>query len=248
MLNHRQKRTDEQMDHECGRICFASGGRGMAERRRGTQGRPMIYGKSPESRRYWNITPEDQKTLPNSKASVNDTATEKDPAAEQKRRVSEKLENEKNAGERIHLHRKTNTKVKKKAADGLTETKRPKAEKQVSANRRARSYGERTKLRVLWAAFGVLCVLLVAAIIYEIVLGNGTKLPGSERITLPTRQEQNRVTTGITLQKKQTEAVQAEMAAQSETAAQTETAVQNETAAQTGELSGSIQADGAGTA
>lgn len=163
---------------------------------------------SPESRRYWNITPEDQKTLPNSKASVNDTATEKDPAAEQKRRVSEKLENEKNAGERIHLHRKTNTKVKKKAADGLTETKRPKAEKQVSAkrSRRARSYGERTKLRVLWAAFGVLCVLLVAAIIYEIVLGNGTKLPGSERITLPTRQEQNRVTTGITLQKKQTEA------------------------------------------
>ena len=93
MLNHRQKRTDEQMDHECGRICFASGGHGMAERRRGTQGRPMIYGKSPESRRYWNITPEDQKTLPNSKASVNDTATEKDPAAEQKRRVSEKLEN-----------------------------------------------------------------------------------------------------------------------------------------------------------
>lgn len=256
MLNHRQKRTDEQMDHECGRICFASGGHGMAERRRGTQGRPMIYGKSPESRRYWNITPEDQKTLPNSKASVNDTATEKDPVAEQKRRVSEKLENEKNAGERIHLHRKTNTKVKKKAVDGLTETKRPKAEKQVSAkrSRRARSYGERTKLRVLWAAFGVLCVLLVAAIIYEIVLGNGTKLPGSERITLPTRQEQNRVTTGITLQKKQTEAVQAETAAQSETtpqsetAAQTETAVQNETAAQTGELSGSIQADGAGTA
>lgn len=82
MLNHRQKRTDEQMDHECGRICFVSGGHGMAERRRGTQGRPMIYGKSPESRRYWNITPEDQKTLPNSKASVNDTATEKDPAAE----------------------------------------------------------------------------------------------------------------------------------------------------------------------
>ena len=62
------------------------------------------------------------------------------------------------------------------------------------------------------------------------------------------------MTTGITLQKKQTEAVQAETAAQSETtpqsetAAQTETAVQNETAAQTGELSGSIQADGAGTA
>lgn len=49
----------------------------MAERRRGTQGRPMIYGKSPESRRYWNITPEDQKTLLNSKASVNDTATER---------------------------------------------------------------------------------------------------------------------------------------------------------------------------
>ena len=102
---------------------FCFGGHGMAERRRGTQGRPMIYGKSPESRRYWNITPEDQKTLSSSKASVNDTVTEKDPAAEQKRRVSEKLENEKNTGERIHLHRKTNTKVKKKAADGLTETK-----------------------------------------------------------------------------------------------------------------------------
>ena len=263
MLNHRQKRTDEQIDHECDGICFVSGGHGMAERRRGTQGRPMIYGKSPESRRYWNITPEDQKTLPNSKAGVNDTATEKDPAAEQKRRASEKLENGKNAGERIHLHRKTNTKVKKKAADGLTETKRPKAENQAATKRgrRARSYGERTKLRMLWAAFGVLCVLLVAAIIYEIVLGNGTKLPGSERITLPTRQEQNKATTGITLQKKQTEAVQAEtaaqteMTAQSETAvqsemtAQTETAVQNETTAQTGELSGGIQAgDGAGTA
>ena len=58
MLNHRQKRTDEQMDHECGRICFASGGHGMAERRRGTQGRPMIYGKSPEILEYYAGRPE----------------------------------------------------------------------------------------------------------------------------------------------------------------------------------------------
>lgn len=38
------------------------------------------------------------------------------------------------------------------------------------------------KLRALWSVFGILAVLLVAAIIYEIVLGNGLKETGGQRM------------------------------------------------------------------
>ena len=38
------------------------------------------------------------------------------------------------------------------------------------------------KLRVLWSVFGILAVLLVAAIIYEVVLGNGLKETGGQRM------------------------------------------------------------------
>lgn len=38
------------------------------------------------------------------------------------------------------------------------------------------------KLRVLWSVFGILAVLLVAAIIYEVVLGNGLKETGNQRM------------------------------------------------------------------
>ena len=38
------------------------------------------------------------------------------------------------------------------------------------------------KLRALWSVFGILAVLLVAAIIYEIVLGNGLKETGGKRM------------------------------------------------------------------
>ena len=232
----------------------------MAERRRGTQGRPMIYGKSPESRRYWNIEPEDggapeenlaqsekkgtgkapenretenQKTVQKDKKHMDSMKTERRPGTDRQDDLKS-AENKKNAGGRLHLHRKTNPEGETERAARSVKMQRPKAkaEKPVSGEhrrKRARSYGEQTKLRALWTVFGVLCVLLVAAIIYEIVLGNGTKLPGSERITQPTRQEQNKVTTGITLQKNQTEAVQ------TETAAPAETEVQTKAAAQTGE-------------
>lgn len=38
------------------------------------------------------------------------------------------------------------------------------------------------KLRALWSVFGILAVLLVAAIIYEVVLGNGLKETGNQRM------------------------------------------------------------------
>ena len=38
------------------------------------------------------------------------------------------------------------------------------------------------KLRALWSVFGILAVLLVAAIIYEVVLGNGLKETGGPRM------------------------------------------------------------------
>ena len=38
------------------------------------------------------------------------------------------------------------------------------------------------KLRALWSVFGILVVLLVAAIIYEVVLGNGLKETGGQRM------------------------------------------------------------------
>ena len=39
------------------------------------------------------------------------------------------------------------------------------------------------KLRALWSVFGILAVLLVAAIIYEVVLGNGLKETGNQRMS-----------------------------------------------------------------
>lgn len=201
----------------------------MAERRRGTQGRPMIYGKTPGSRRYWNIEPENAREAKGNQAQTGKKDTEK---------TSENRETK---------DQKTVLKDKKRA-DSSKNGNRPEEARYPEANaeppasgehrrKRARSYGEQMKLHALWTAFGVLCVLLVVAIIYEIILGNGTKLPGSERITQPTRQEQNRVTTGITLQKNQTEAVQTENAVQTEAAAQTGGA-QTETETQTGESVG----------
>ena len=47
--------------------------------------------------------------------------------------------------------------------------------------RRADFASER-KLRALWSVFGILAVLLVAAIIYEVVLGNGLKETGNQRM------------------------------------------------------------------
>ena len=38
------------------------------------------------------------------------------------------------------------------------------------------------KLRALWSVFGILAVLLVVAIIYEVVLGNGLKETGGQRM------------------------------------------------------------------
>lgn len=205
----------------------------MAERRRGTQGRPMIYGKSPESRRYWNIAPDSTKEqtktaadrenqLQNEKKDTGKTAAglgQENQKAQAKDRKQE--------GGRLHFHRKTNS------SDGRPMGRRsdtqPRKTAQGSGERRKRtgSHGEQKKLRMLWTVFGVLCVLLVVAMIYEIGLGNGTKLPGSERITQPTRQEQNKTTSGITLQKNQTEEAQTEPAAQTEEV-QTEAAVKPE--------------------
>ncbi len=55
--------------------------------------------------------------------------------------------------------------------------------------KRKREQQAETKLRALWCVFGVLVVLLVAAIVYEIVLGNGTKETGAQRMERESRQE-----------------------------------------------------------
>ena len=48
--------------------------------------------------------------------------------------------------------------------------------------KRKRSYEDQAAMKGLSIALVILVVLLIAAIIYEIVLGNGTKAPGSQRM------------------------------------------------------------------
>lgn len=50
------------------------------------------------------------------------------------------------------------------------------------AGKRHREQENEAKLRMLWIAFGVLVVLLVAAIVHEIVLGHGIRETGGERM------------------------------------------------------------------
>lgn len=50
------------------------------------------------------------------------------------------------------------------------------------------------KLRALWSVFGILAILLVAAIIYEVVLGNGLKETGAQRMADQNRTQTNAAT------------------------------------------------------
>lgn len=75
------------------------------------------------------------------------------------------------------------------------------------------------KLRALWSVFGILAVLLVAAIIYEVVLGNGLKETGGQRMA----GQAGTQTTGQTTAASSTPAADAALPTQ--TTAQTSAAV-----------------------
>lgn len=66
----------------------------------------------------------------------------------------------------------------KQAAPGV---RRPVIEPGRDEMRRS-DFASGRKLRALWSVFGILAVLLVAAIIYEVVLGNGLKETGNQRM------------------------------------------------------------------
>lgn len=153
------------------------------QKRRGTQGKPMIYGKTPESRRYWQIPEEPKKNAV--------------------QRESQSTEQTVGAPPNLRLHKKGAE--QKQKAETKKQTKkistRPAAKKRIPEGKREREHNNERRLQILWAVFGILTALLVAAIIYEIILGNGTKLPGSQRITQPTRQEQNKETNAVTVWK-----------------------------------------------
>lgn len=65
-----------------------------------------------------------------------------------------------------------------------------KTQEQPQEKKRKRVQEAETRLRVLWVILGVLVALLAAAIVYEIVLGNGTKETGAQRMERSSRQEQ----------------------------------------------------------
>lgn len=65
-----------------------------------------------------------------------------------------------------------------------------KKQEQPQEKKRKRVQEAETRLRVLWVILGVLVALLAAAIVYEIVLGNGTKETGAQRMERNSRQEQ----------------------------------------------------------
>lgn len=180
------------------------------QRRRGTQGKPMIYGKTPESRRYWQIPEEPKKN-----------AVQKE---------SQSTERMMNTTPNLKLHKKT-AEQKPKAETKKQMQKistRPAAKKRIPEGKREREHSNERRLQILWAVFGILAALLVAAIIYEIVLGNGTKLPGSQRITQPTRQEQNKETNAVTVRKAETDDSEAVKDTEKQTEAQQTELVQTE--------------------
>ena len=79
------------------------------------------------------------------------------------------------------------------------------------------------KLRALWSVFGILAVLLVAAIIYEVVLGNGLKETGGQRMAGQAGAQTTGQTTAQTNAASSTSA--ADAASPAQTTAQTSAAV-----------------------
>ena len=79
------------------------------------------------------------------------------------------------------------------------------------------------KLRALWSVFGILAVLLVAAIIYEVVLGNGLKETGGQRMAGQVGAQTTGQTTAQTTAASSTSA--ADAASPTQTTAQTSAAV-----------------------
>ena len=79
------------------------------------------------------------------------------------------------------------------------------------------------KLRALWSVFGILAVLLVAAIIYEVVLGNGLKETGGQRMAGQADAQTTGQTTAQTTAASSTSA--ADAASPTQTTAQTSAAV-----------------------
>ena len=55
-------------------------------------------------------------------------------------------------------------------------------QKKAAAAKRRRDQESEMKMHILWAVFGVLCIALVAAVFYEIILGHGIRETGSERM------------------------------------------------------------------
>ena len=79
------------------------------------------------------------------------------------------------------------------------------------------------KLRALWSVFGILAVLLVVAIIYEVVLGNGLKETGGQRMAGQAGAQTTGQTTAQTNAASSTSA--ADAASPTQTTAQTSAAV-----------------------
>lgn len=63
----------------------------------------------------------------------------------------------------------------------------------AGSTKRRREQENEQKIQLLSIILGVLVVLLVAAIIYEVVLGHGTKATGNERMAQQARTEQSEI-------------------------------------------------------
>ncbi|MCD8013785.1 MAG: MSCRAMM family adhesin SdrC [Lachnospiraceae bacterium] len=73
----------------------------------------------------------------------------------------------------------------------------PKEHLAESNGRRRRDEETDAKMRLLWAILGVLVVILVAAIVYEIVLGNGTRETGSQRMSGSAQETETDASAGV---------------------------------------------------
>ena len=83
------------------------------------------------------------------------------------------------AAERSGTPQRAGTEARQRASRSEVERG---SRREVPVRKRKRSYEDQVAMRGLSIALVILVILLVAAIIYEVVLGNGTKATGSQRM------------------------------------------------------------------
>lgn len=157
------------------------------------KGRPTIYGEGQPPRRRTSrpgMSPTGAERQRNHAAGVQRRMGYGEPVARPGRRMPERLddvqmENADRAGteHRVRTENRVRTEqAPRRYVPGAGYQGAVRDREELPEETRRMDFASDRKLRALWSVFGILAVLLVAAIIYEVVLGNGLKETGNQRM------------------------------------------------------------------